>query len=80
MKQKIEKEIALLESKIASHQYFLQDALDDFRKAASSYDFFNVIEFIPGKVKRIENHYESIKALVDKKSMLESLLGKDEEN
>lgn len=70
MKDKVLKQIASLEYDIEDHKKRLERAVAEFKEAASKYDSYDIIEFIPGKIRDIEYEWSKIAELSEKKRML----------
>lgn len=79
MKEKIEKEISMLEMRIASEQKRLDCEVAEFKESAQKYDAYNIATFIPGRVSSINGLYQRIRVLNDQLNMLAWMLGEGAE-
>lgn len=70
MKDKMQHQIALFEDEIADHMKRLERAVAEFKKSASEYDSYDIVNFIPGKIRDIEYERNKIAELEEKKRML----------
>lgn len=70
MKEKVLKQIELLETEIADHQKRLDAAVAEFKESASKYDSYDIVTFIPGKIRDIEYERNKIAALDEQRRML----------
>lgn len=77
MKDKVLKEIASLEYSIEDHKKRLEEAVAEFRRSASEYDAYDIVTFIPGKIRDIEYERGKIAELEEKKRMLVWLCKED---
>jgi len=70
MKEKVLKQIEFLETEIAEHQKRLDAAVAEFKESASKYDSYDIVTFIPGKIRDIEYERNKIAALDEQRRML----------
>ena len=70
MKEKILRQIRALDTEIADHQKRLDAAVAEFKEAASKYDAYDIVTFIPGKIRDIEYERSKIAALDEQRRML----------
>lgn len=77
MKDKVLEEIASLEYSIEDHKKRLERAVAEFKEAASKYDSYDIVTFIPGKIRDIEYERGKIAELEEKKRMLVWLCKED---
>lgn len=70
MKEKVLRQIEVLETEIADHQKRLDAAVAEFKESASKYDAYDIVTFIPGKIRDIEYERSKITALDEQRRML----------
>lgn len=77
MEDKVLKQIASLEYDIEDHMKHLERAVAEFKEAASKYDSYDIVNFIPGKIRDIEYERNKLAELEEKKRMLVWLCKED---
>lgn len=77
MKDKVLKQITSLEYDIEDHKKRLERAVAEFKEAASKYDSYDIVNFIPGKIRDIEYERNKLAELEEKKRMLVWLCKED---
>lgn len=77
MEDKVLKQIASLEYDIEDHMKRLERAVAEFKEAASKYDSYDIVNFIPGKIRDIEYERNKLTELEEKKRMLVWLCKED---
>lgn len=77
MKDKVLKQITSLEYDIEDHKKRLERAVAEFKEAASKYDSYDIVNFIPGKIRDIEYERNKLAELEEKKRTLVWLCKED---
>lgn len=77
MKDKVLKQITSLEYDIEDHKKRLERAVAEFKEAAIKYDSYDIVNFIPSKIRDIEYERNKLAELEEKKRMLVWLCKED---
>lgn len=77
MENRLKIRIEMLDAIIDSRTKKLDRMVENLKSSISNYGTFQIVTFIPSKVREIEQEYNEIKKLIEEKHMLRWIAGEE---